>query len=240
MKAKHVSVGIIGYGSFGSFLARKLDKRVNVKVFSPNNDVPKSWTASFDQVAMCDYVIPAIPLSAYEEVLLKLQKITPETTIIVDICSIKERPIELIQKYLPGNPLIATHPLFGPESAEKSLKGFPIILCEESHDAPLELVKIFLGSLGLDCKIMTAAEHDHLMAKLQSLTFFLARALERIGVKDLPIMTPSYMKLVSLADLEQHHSDELFKTIQAGNKFAKPMREQLLNELNALHKEITE
>lgn len=232
---KKINIGIIGYGSFGSFLAEKL-KGMNLKVNSLDKSTvpPKLW-AEMEDIAKCDYLILAIPFSSYPHVLGELQKTISPQAILVDVASIKEQPLKLIKQYLPNQKIIATHPLFGPQSASKSLEGHTLIICNEFSSAEeTEKLEPLLKKSKLNLVRMSAIEHDQLMARLQALTFFVARALDRMGVRELPVMTPSYQKLVDLARLEHEHSEGLFKTIQTGNRFAKEIRQVLLDQLKAL------
>ncbi len=61
-------VGIIGFGSFGKFLAEKLNPHTEVLVYSSSGK-QNIWSASLDAVASADFVLLAIPLDAYEPTL---------------------------------------------------------------------------------------------------------------------------------------------------------------------------
>jgi prephenate dehydrogenase len=168
-------VGIIGAnGSFGLFLAEKLAPFFEILTYSRSVDTDEQ----FDRVAKCDYLILSIPLAAYEAVSERLKgKIAPNT-IIIDVCSVKQRPIALLKGFFPEQELIATHPLFGPQSASSSLSGHTVILCKDVGTIETtKKVGAFLQSLGLQVVEKSAEEHDKLMADLQALTFFVARGL---------------------------------------------------------------
>ena len=82
------------------------------------------------------------------------------------------------------------------------------------------------------------------MAYMQSLPFFIARALVEIDVLELPyrdlLAIPSFEKLASIAMIEEHHSAGMFDTSQRSNPFADEAREMFLNVLRRLDKEIRE
>lgn len=232
------SIGIIGAGSFGVFLAKHLEQTCQVKLYSKSGRGGK-WAASLDEVAKCDYLILSIPLEAYTEVLQNLKPLIGEQTVIVDVCSVKEKPVETIKAILPGQPVVATHPLFGPESATESLAGHTLVLCPDvSTKEPLQKVASFVARLGMDVVQMSCAEHDKEMAVVQGLTFFIARSLHEMGIHNQRLQTPTFMRLLYLAEIDSHHSDELFYTIQQGNAQAIAVRERFLKTVNELNQSI--
>ena len=232
------TVGIIGFGSFGRFLAERLDPYVQVRVYSYSGKGDK-WKTSLDVVASSDYVILAIPLDAYENALRDIKdKLRPDS-IIVDVCSVKVEPIKLIKRILPDQPLAATHPLFGPESAKDELNGHVIALCPEASDpGVLDEIGAFSRRLELEVVRLSAEEHDKEMAVVQGLTFFIAHALKDMRLHEQRLSTPSFQKLLALAKLESHHSYELFETIQSGNPYTPAMRKRFIELCEELDKKV--
>lgn len=236
------SIGIIGFGSFGAFLAEKLDPHVRVRVSSRRLEtVPEKWRSDIGEVAACDYVIPSIPLQTYETVLMQLRPLLSSRTTIVDVCSVKVLPTEIVRRILPEVRYVATHPLFGPESALNTLEGHTFIVCGDVSDPEACLqVADFARKLGLNVVDCTAEEHDREMSTVHSLTFFIAQALVDMGLGDVRLRTPSFQKLLELAELERSHSSDLFETIQAGNPFAGEVRRKFIAALDELDTQITE
>lgn len=233
-----MTIGIIGFGSFGKFLAEKLSSHGVVKVYD-RRERPTTWRASFEEVATCEYIVLSVPLEAYDETLERLAAVIPKSSILVDVCSVKERPVELIRRYLPGQPLVATHPLFGPESASVSLGGQTFVMCPEVSDPrPYAKIQQFAETLELRVVEMSIAEHDREMAVAQGLTFFIARTLDGMKLHEQQLSTPSFERLLYLAELEKHHSAELFRTIQQGNAHTKAVREAFLGAARALDDEL--
>ena len=111
------TVGILGYGSFGQFLVRKLEKKLSLLVYDPFQKVPAKCIASLEQIAECDFVVLAIPIDAYEPVLTEIKPMLSPSTVIVDIASVKTTPVGIIEDILPGQSRVVMHPLFGPQSA---------------------------------------------------------------------------------------------------------------------------
>jgi prephenate dehydrogenase len=222
------NLGIIGYGHFGKFIATELDSYFIVKIFS-ENDIDIEHSASFNEVAQCDYVVLAVPISAYEEVCEKLKPILRPDTIIVDVCSVKEESSNIIKGVLPNQLLISIHPLFGPESAAGNLKDHVLVMCPDmTTENLLQPCQDFFEGLGLKVVKMPSSEHDQSMATVQGLTFFIARILESFDLQSSKLITPSFRRLVALAELEKHHTEELFVTIQNGNPYAEGVRRKFI------------
>jgi prephenate dehydrogenase len=222
------TLGIIGQGSFGQFAADKLSKHFIIQTSDKS-----TGDKDFKALAASDLIMLAVPLGAYEDVLNRLKINVNKDSVILDICSVKEKPISLLRKYLPNNPILATHPLFGPESASESLEGHDWVICP-TPQSPKELLDkavTFGQSLGLNVHSMDASAHDEMIADLQGITFYVARALVEYGIAEKHISTPSYRRLLYLADLERHHSKDLFDTIETGNQYARANRRKLLKIL---------
>lgn len=230
------SVGIIGFGSFGEFLAEKLESFVSVRISSRRPEaVPERWRATLEEVAACEYIIPSIPLDTYERVLEKIKPSLSSHSVIVDVCSVKVKPVEIIRHTLPDVKIVATHPLFGPQSAEHSLAGHTFVVCPDVSDPDaLSVVARFAASLGLDVVSKTADEHDREMALVHALTFFIAQGLVQMDLHNVDLKTPSFERLVRLAELERNHSEDLFRTIQHGNPYAAEIRQRFLSELQKI------
>jgi len=226
--------GIIGYGHFGQLLVSKLAPYFEVKVYSASGKV-NQWSATLEEVAQCDYVVLSVPLTKHAEVCEQLKPYLPHDTVIVDVCSVKEESGIIIKHHLPNQPLLSTHPLFGPESAADSLEGHIIVVCPDmSTDALLEPSTAFFERLGLRVIVMTSTEHDKHIALVQGLTFFIARVLKDFNLHESQLVTPSFKKLTALAELEQQHTKDLFVTIQKGNPHTEEIRQHFINRAQEL------
>jgi prephenate dehydrogenase len=227
-------VGILGNGSFGAFLVSKLNSKFDLFVYDPNTP-DAMHGSSVQEVATCDFLILAIPLDAYPDALEAIKPYILESTVLVDISSVKTTPVTLLDKYLPGQKRVITHPLFGPQSAQKSYWGHVVIMCPSvSTTDSYADIRDFVISEGLAVVEKTPEEHDREMAYAQGLTFFLARTLITMGIHDVSLHTPSFKKLLDISELEEHHSEELFRTIQQGNPFTGEIRTRLIQTIQQL------
>lgn len=226
------TVGIVGFGSFGKFLAEKLSKYFKISIYSHSGKAPRKWAVGIKDVASCDYLILSIPLVAYQQVLKQLKPNLGKNTVIIDVCSVKQKPLQIIKKMLPGYPLVATHPLFGPESAAKTLRGHTLVICpadSKTKKTTYEIKNFAKNKLGLNVVEVSAERHDKEMAKIHGLTFFIARVLKDYDLRSSILDTPSYKQLQKMVELENRHSYDLFETIQSGNKYTKQIRTEFIN-----------
>lgn len=234
------SVGIIGFGSFGALVADSLEGKAMIKVHSRTvSKVPAALRASLQDVCTCEYLVISIPLGSYRAVLSEVARHIAPHTVVVDVCSVKVQPMQLIKEILPRNPRVATHPLFGPQTVHRGLDSHVMVICDDESDKrSAQAVHDVAADLGLHVVHMSVAEHDKQMAKVHALTFFVARALLNTNMNDVTLKTPSFERLMSLVELERHHSQDLFDTIEKGNPFATAVRAEFLQQVERLAHEL--
>lgn len=229
------SIGIIGYGDFGQMLANKLDKYFDLKVYSASGKINR-WSVNLKEVAKTDYLILSIPLSKHKEVCQQLKPQLGINTVIVDVCSVKGESGKIIKHILPDQAILSTHPLFGPQSIENGLDNHVVVLCPDYSDKhTLQQATKFLKKIGLEIVLMESDEHDKQMALVHGLTFFVARILKDFDLNDARLKTPSFNKLISLAELEKHHTKDLFITIQKGNPHTEELRKHFIDRAKELN-----
>lgn len=236
------SLGIIGYGSFGALVSEVLSSQMHVKVVSRSMDkVPEQLRSTMAEVATCDYLMLSVPLGSYRNVLADVARHIGPDTVLVDICSVKLVPCRIIRELLPDTKLVATHPLFGPQTVQDGFQGHDMVICDDQSDAEeAEKFAVFCTELDMKVVRMTADEHDRQMAKVHALTFFIARGLFGMDKDEVVLKTPSYKRLESLIELEHHHSEELFETIQLGNPHAEAVRRGFVHDIEELSRSIQE
>ncbi len=234
------SVGIIGLGSFGQFAASLLPDEVEVVGYDTRPMKTTVQQADLDEVMQTDAVILAIPLSAYQEMLSRIQPITPPGTLLIDVCSVKVKPDQLLKKYLPDHPnLLITHPLFGPESASPGqTAGHDLIVTKSVGAKAEEALEFCEKELELTVHRMTPEAHDQVMAQVHALTFFVARGLADSINPEVPFKTPSFQMILDLIELDSKHSNELFETIEKGNPYAQKVRQDLIKSFEKVEADL--
>ena len=235
--------GIIGYGSFGRLLAEILSAHGEVFVYrrsEAGNENKNIKFVSFESAANADVVILAVPLDSMEDVCERLAGSVKPDTIVADVCSVKMKPIEIMNKYLAGKcRILAMHPLFGPKTVEAgSPKGKNSVICGEHPENYDKIVRFLKYKLQLNVVEMSAKDHDREMAWIHSLTFFVGQGLMKLELPKSNLTTGYYQKLLDLVELESSHSIELFNTVQRGNPFAADIRKKFLEELKQIDSEL--
>jgi prephenate dehydrogenase len=240
--------GIIGYGHFGQFLAPSLARHGKVLVHDADDAKVEQLSdgvraASLDEVAAADVVILAVPFAALAGVLDEIRDRLARETVVMDVVSSKRRATELLeQKLPPGVDLLATHPLFGPPSMTGIEPGLRIVVTAERGPAAARLREFLEQELGLIVVSVSPDEHDRAMAYMQSLPFFIARALVSIDLLELEhrdvLAIPSFEKLAEIAFIEQQHTVDMFDTSQISNPYADEARRHFLAALQQLQSEI--
>lgn len=238
-----MKIGIIGFGRFGKLLTQYLSKKFNVFVFDTKNkqrEIKKigAIPASLAQACKKDVIILCVPISRFEKVLIKIKKLIKDNQLVVDVCSVKEYPVKLMKKILPKKvQILATHPIFGPDSAAKSLKGNKIVLCKARiQDGKYKKIKAYLKKMGLTVIETTPAKHDRDIARSLLLTHFIGRGLIDFGSRSMYMDTEGYKRLMSILEMVQNDTSQLFHDMNKYNKYSNKMRQHFIKSLENVHK----
>ncbi len=243
MKNK-LTIGIIGYGRFGKLWASCLASIGTVSVYDkkrlPQKLPPHVKPASLVQVTSADILFLLVPISQMESCCVQIAPLLKKDTIVVDACSVKLYPVKIMKKILAYNQtLIATHPLFGPDSNKNGIKGKKIVVSMlRASDKQRGLIESMLKTLGLIVIHATPRQHDKAMAKSQALVHLVGRGLEPLHLKQQLISTPDYESLLTMQAMVQNDSWQLFFDMQNYNPYTKVIRKKIINQLLILEKQI--
>lgn len=238
------SLGIVGFGSFGRFMAGHLRRYFDVAVHDrePYADLANTagveW-ASLADVMRRDIVVLAVPVQNLEELLRVAAPLVRPGTLVLDVASVKVRPLELLESWIdPAVEVVGTHPMFGPQSGREGIAGLKIVLCPQRCRHLRALRRFLAGELGLEVHEMTPGRHDEEMAYIQGLTHWVAKALRELRVPDLDLATVAYRHLLAIEEILGDDSWELFLTIERENPFAAEARRLLMEKLGELDREV--
>ncbi|MEM1539823.1 MAG: prephenate dehydrogenase/arogenate dehydrogenase family protein [Candidatus Bathyarchaeia archaeon] len=176
-------VAIIGAGRMGEWFAkffveqgftvvvsdkddeklRKLKKELNVKIAD-----------NVKAVESADRILVCVPIENFEDVIKEISQHIRLGQEVMDICSIKETPVNIMHKYIKGAITLGTHPMFGPGA--KSIKGQNFILTPTNakEKALAENFGKWLKSKGANVFFTTPKEHDRIMSIVIGLPYFLS------------------------------------------------------------------
>jgi len=234
-------IGIIGFGNFGQFIVPFLKPYFKISVFDKTDfstDARKAgveW-ASLENVISKGIVVLGVPVQFLEELLIEIKEHINPHALVVDVSSVKVKPIDLMLKYLPETTdIIGTHPLFGPQSGKNGIAGLNLVVCPVRNTKNGSFVRFFSKLLKLNVLERTPVLHDQQMAFVQALTHFVGRAINEMDIPDVEQKTPAYQYLLNIKRNVGQDSMDLFYTIELENPFAKEVRSQFLEKLNKLN-----
>ncbi|MFC1742498.1 prephenate dehydrogenase/arogenate dehydrogenase family protein [Candidatus Riflebacteria bacterium] len=238
-------IGIIGSGRFGKLAIKYLKEDAEVFVFD-KLDCKKEITsmgvkpATLRKVCQQQIIILCVPISNLESLLKKIKNQLRKNALLVDVCSVKEYPVKLMQKYLPENiQILGTHPMFGPDSALYTLSRRKIVLCRVRVNRGTYLrAKSYLRQKKLRIIETTPLEHDRQIADSLILTHFIGRGLIKYGALKHDIETMGYKRLLRILDTVEHDTWQLFEDMNKYNRFAETMRHNFLQSLQKIDEKL--
>ncbi len=225
-------VGVYGLGRFGSFWADVLAEHFTVKAYNRNPD--RSTPTGVERVSLpelgeCDTIFLCVAISAMEPVVRELAPYLGAGNTLVDTCSVKVYPVEVMRRHVPESVgILATHPMFGPDSAGDGLAGLPLIYWPERlDDEPTAYWVDWFSRIGLRTIRMSPDEHDHEAAYTQGITHFIGRVLDDLSVQPSPIGTMGYRKILEVVEQTCNDPVQLFLDLQRYNPYTTEMRSKL-------------
>ena len=240
-------IGIIGYGRFGKLTAKYLSEDFDVKVwtrsaFTIEDGHDRIQAASLEEVCGEKIVIPTVPISGFQHVLKKMAPLLNLDAVVIDVCSVKTLPVQWMTELLPKSvEILATHPMFGPDSAATTLAGMKIALCRARINERLyHKISSYLSSRGLIVVETTPEQHDKEIAVSLSLTHFIGRSLSSFGAQSLEIDTEGYKRLLHILGVVEHDTWQLFVDMHRYNPYAKKVRDQFMSAMQQINRDLTD
>tara|TARA_B100000700_G_scaffold285968_1_gene340426 strand:+ start:562 stop:1302 length:741 start_codon:yes stop_codon:yes gene_type:complete len=237
------SVGIIGFGRFGKILANILQKGFDIKAYDPKTigPFPRVQFSNLDTVLKEQVIFIAVPIRHFEKAIIDISQKLDQNTTLIDVCSVKIHPVDVMLKLLPEHiGIIATHPMFGPDSyvSNNNLKMM-INNTRDSHNE-YSFWKQFFSDQGIQIIEMTPEQHDRLAAKTQGVTHFLGRMLKEFGIKKTSIDTQGFRDLLDLVGQTCNDTWELYTDLQLYNPYTEEMVEKLKTSTEKLDNQLNE
>ena len=228
------SVGIIGFGRFGKILSNILQRGFDIKIYdkNPNLKLTNVKFVSLDEIVQEKNIFIAVPIRNFKDIIKNIAPKLNNTTII-DVCSVKMEPVKIMKSFLPQNAgIIATHPLFGPDSfnVNNNLK----MMMNNTRDSynQFKFWKNYFISQDINIIEMDPSEHDILASKTQGITHFLGRVLKEFGISKTKIDTQGFSELLDLVNQTCNDSWELFSDLQLYNPYTNSVIEKLKKSTN--------
>ena len=239
-----MNIGLIGYGRFGKLAARHLSRRATVFVYesrgSPRRSAGKIIHSPLARAASQPVVILAVPVSALRRVLRDIRPYLVPSALVIDVCAVKLLPARWMKKALPPDTrIIGAHPLFGPDSAAKGVRGQTAVLCRiRCPLSTFRALRSLLRKEGIAVLEMSPDDHDRLAAETVFLTQFIGRTVQDLRLRRRPLATRSYRELMGLVDVARHDSLQLFRDMFTYNKHARRLHASIVRALRGVERDL--
>ncbi len=169
-----------GTGETGRWFARFFrDNGFEVVVWGVNRrlDIAEKMGVEFAvdpkvEAGRCDVVLVSVPIEKTEEAVREIAPCMKPGSLLMDVTSLKVGPLEAMERFAPpGVEVLGSHPMFGPTIS--GIGGQVVILVPTGRcEKWLGIIKGLFERNGAHIEMLTAEEHDRLMAVVQGLTHF--------------------------------------------------------------------
>ena len=237
-------LGLIGFGAFGRLVARHLAPFFAIHAYDPAMPAepgPDVSAASLRMAAECPVVILAAPVPAIPELVAAIGPHLRPDALVLDVGSVKALTAAAMRDGLPAHvAIVATHPLFGPQSARDGLRGLKIALCEVRGGRTRRVAAFLRQHLGLDVILTTPEAHDRDAAAVQGLTHLIAQVMVRMEPLPTRMTTRSFDLLMQAVAMVRHDAPEVFDAIERANPYAGAVRRRFVAEASRLAQDLSD
>ncbi len=177
-----MKIGVIGLGLIGGSIFKNLLEGKKYDVIGISRSVNEyNVTKDYNNLKDCDIVFVCTPMNVTLEILDKLEDILPSSTIVTDVCSLKEFVSKKNYKYK----FIPSHPMAGTEHQGWEY-AFPDLFSgatwavtpkNDTDRKDFRVLKSVIEDLGAKTIITTPQEHDKAVALISHAPMLVAQAL---------------------------------------------------------------
>lgn len=205
----------------------KVGRRLNVE------------TSSFlGAIKGADRILICVSIDAFEEVVKIISSGIQKKQIVMDICSIKEYPVDILHKYLPDNLILGTHPVFGPGSTGLKNKTFILTPTNQAEKKFALEFKKWLENRRVRVFILAPEKHDALMSVVLGLPHFIGLVAcdVLLELDEYPetknVAGTTFRMLFTLAEVAALEEPELFNSLQLNLPDTLNIETQFVNKAN--------
>ena len=222
-------LAIIGAGKMGSWFAKYFrDEGYSVVLASRNQKKLKELGAKLNvetdnflgAITGADRILICVSINALEEVVKILSPKIRKNQILMDICSIKTYPVDILHKYFPDNLVLGAHPVFGPGSTNLKNKTFVLTPTNSAEKEFAQDFKSWLESKEVHVFLMSPEKHDMLMSVVLGVPHFIGLVacevlLEQENYSETKnVAGTTFRMLFTLAEVAALEEPELFNSLQ--------------------------
>jgi prephenate dehydrogenase len=222
-------IAILGAGKMGVWFAKfYLSKGFDVVLADRKKekleklkDLTVDLTTSFTEAVQdADQILLCVSIDAVEEVAKQISHALHKDQYVMDIASIKEKPVKTMHEHIKNATVLGTHPVFGPGSNGVKHKTFILTPTKPKEEAFAAKFKKWLEHEEAHVFVMSPQKHDQLMAVVLGLPHFLGYvACETLlEQKNLPetkqVAGTTYRMLFTLAEATALETPDLYAAVQ--------------------------
>jgi len=221
---------ILGAGKMGIWFAKFCKEKDNNVILAGRNaekmaklkvELQIETTTDFQEAMQnADNVLICTSISSFEDIVKKIAPATHEGQVIMDICSIKEQPVNIMHRYIKNATVLGTHPVFGPGSNGITHKACVLTPTNSQERAVAEQYRAWLEKEGANVFIMTPQKHDELMSIILGLPHFIGLitcetllAQENFS-ESKKLAGTTYRMLFTLAEATAQETPDLYANVQ--------------------------
>ena len=211
-------VGIAGCGLIGGSLALALREAHDVRAFDPAGTGDIARATRLEDLLQADVVVVATPLSAVVPTLRALAG-QPNGAVLMDVGSLK-RAVAAFADSAPATArIVGGHPMAGTTergsaAARADLfdgRPFFLVPTARSDERAMSVAGDLARAAGAIPTVVSAQEHDRIVATLSGLPLVLARALARVGADVSDLAGPGFRDATRLAQTPPELADALLQ-----------------------------
>jgi len=197
-----------------------LTGRNQIKLLHARQQLGVDIATNAEAVARADVVIVSVPIDNFEAVIEEISPQVRPGQAIIDITSVKVRPVEITHKLIKTGLALGVHPMFGPGVKDVAGQNFILTPTSDAERVLADKVRDYLEARGASVTLMSPSEHDEMMAVILGLSHFIAiisaDTLSSIGKLNLmeAIIGTTYRALLTLVESVVSEDPELYAAIQ--------------------------
>jgi prephenate dehydrogenase len=224
-----VKTAVLGAGKMGVWFAKFCKENGEIVILADRNkeklarlskELDVQTTDFVAAVKKADNVMICVSISSFEDVVRKIAPAMREGQTVVDICSVKERPVKIMHEHIKHGLILGTHPVFGPGS--KGVRNKAYILTPTNVDEKVfaQKYKGWLEKVGARVFIMSPEKHDALMSVVLGLPHFVGLVacdtlLEQGDfLETKKVAGTTYRMLFTLAEATALETPDLYASLQ--------------------------
>jgi prephenate dehydrogenase len=235
---------VLGAGKMGVWYAKYCRAKGDTVVLADRNaeklaklrDELDVETADFPTaVKGADRVLICVSISSLEEIVKKIAPATHKGQVIMDICSIKKYPVDVMHLYLKDALVLGTHPVFGPGSNGVAHKAYVLTPTNPEEEKCAEEFKVWLEKEEAHVFIMAPQKHDELMSIILGFPHFVGLAacetlLEQPAfAESKKLAGTTYRMLFTLAESVAQETPDLYANVQTKVPGLEKMEESFID-----------